>query len=132
MINSKKAIQLGMNPSTASGRLVKDTLFNLAIATGHKCFQCGGELSRETFSIEHKVPWLDSNDPLGLYFDQDNIAFSHLICNIKESRGGEVTIYKNKQSRVAANNSSKKRYRDKIDHESGLTNRQLQYKRTGK
>jgi len=86
MSKQKKTQQLGMNPSTASGRLVKDILFKLAIDAGHKCYRCGGDLDRDTFSIEHKEPWLDSKDPKGLYFDQANIAFSHLKCNVGSAR----------------------------------------------
>lgn len=75
-----------MNPSTASNRLVKDVLFKLAVDAGHKCFQCGGELVRDSFSIEHKVPWLDSCNPIALYFDTENIAFSHHGCNVGARR----------------------------------------------
>lgn len=85
----KKQQQLGMNPSTASHRLVKDTLWRLVVQAGEDtCYRCGEFMTRETFSIEHKEAWLDSSDPTGLYFDQDNISFSHLSCNIKESRNG--------------------------------------------
>lgn len=87
MSKQKKTLQLGMNPSTASGRLVKDTLFKLAIEAGYACYRCSKPLTRDTFSIEHKEPWLDSEDPVGTFFDQDNIAFSHLTCNVRESRG---------------------------------------------
>ena len=88
MSKQKKTLQLGMNPSTASGRLVKDTLFRLAVELGHKCFQCGEDLERDSFSIEHKEPWLDSTNPKATFFDQDNIAFSHLSCNIGQGRRG--------------------------------------------
>lgn len=81
-----KKHQLGMNPSTASNRLVKDLLFSLAVEAGHKCFQCGGVLTRDTFSIEHKTPWLHSDDPVKTYFDLGNIGFSHLSCNIGAAR----------------------------------------------
>lgn len=77
----KKKVQLGMNPGTASYKLVKDLLFNFVNEAGHKCFRCGGDLNRENFSIEHKVRWLDSVNPLGLFFDLSNIAFSHRSCN---------------------------------------------------
>lgn len=86
MSKQKKTLQLGMNPSTASGRLVKDILFDFVDKSGAICHQCGEKMTRDTFSIEHKVPWLDSEDPVSLYFDLDNIAFSHLICNTKASR----------------------------------------------
>lgn len=83
----KKQSQLGMNPSTASGRLVKDVLFSLVVETGRNvCFRCNQKIKREDFSIEHKTPWLDSEDPVKMFFDLDNIAFSHLSCNIKASR----------------------------------------------
>lgn len=86
---NKKSVQLGMNPSTASGRLLKDILFQLVCETGKdKCFHCGEKITRETLSIEHKTPWLDSDDPQGLFFDLDNIAFSHLLCNTKAARKG--------------------------------------------
>lgn len=83
----KKKEQLGMHPSTASGRLVKDVLWSLIIQTGQdKCCKCCKPMSRETFSIEHIKPWLDSDDPIGLYFDLKNIGFSHISCNISDAR----------------------------------------------
>lgn len=81
-----KRNQLGMNPSTANGRLLKDLLFNFVIRENHVCYRCDGQLKRENFSIEHKIPWLDSEDPITLYFSLDNIAYSHLLCNIGARR----------------------------------------------
>lgn len=90
MSKQKKTIQLGMNPSTASGRLIKDTLWRLIVETKQdNCFQCGDLMTRENFSVEHKEPWLDSEDPVGLFFDQCNISFSHHLCNIKAGRKGK-------------------------------------------
>jgi hypothetical protein len=84
---SKKHMQLGMNPSTAQHRLVKDILWKLIVQTDNqKCCKCGELMSRETFSIEHLIPWLDSENPVELFFDLDNIGFSHLSCNMKDSR----------------------------------------------
>jgi hypothetical protein len=86
-MSDKKKEQLGMNPSTASGRLVKDVLWSLIVQTKQDvCCKCKQSMTRETFSIEHVKPWLDSNDPVGLYFDLDNISFSHLSCNISDAR----------------------------------------------
>lgn len=82
----KKQIQLGMNPSTANGRLIKDLLFKFAIEAGHVCFRCNNPLDRETFSVEHILPWLDSENPIELFFDTNNIAYSHLSCNIGAAR----------------------------------------------
>lgn len=89
MIDKKKE-QLGMNPSTASGRLVKDILWSLIVKDCQDtCCKCGNKMTRETYSIEHVKPWLDSGDPVGLYFDLDNISFSHLSCNIADARRPE-------------------------------------------
>lgn len=86
-MSEKKKLQLGMNPSTASGRLVKDLLWNFIEKTGQNhCCKCGEMMSRDTFSIEHIVPWLDSEDPTGLYFNLENISYSHLICNVADRR----------------------------------------------
>ena len=77
-----------MNPSTASAILRKSLLFKMAQYLGDDtCHQCGEKITKiEEFSIEHKIPWLDSDDPEKLFFDLDNIAFSHLKCNIKAAR----------------------------------------------
>ena len=86
-MKDKKSQQLEMNISTAQGRLVKDILWMLLQETNRtKCFVCGKEMSRETFSIEHKIPWLDSDNPKELFFRLDNISFSHLSCNISSKR----------------------------------------------
>lgn len=85
----KKREQLGMHPSTASARLLRDTLWRfIERCGGTKCSKCGEDMTRENYSVEHKEAWLDSADPVGFYFNQDNITFSHLSCNIKASRNG--------------------------------------------
>lgn len=88
MSKKKKTEQLGMNPSTAQNRLKKDILFSLIKKLDlHLCYQCKKKInSVEELSIEHKVPWLDSDNPKELFFDLDNIAFSHLKCNISAAR----------------------------------------------
>lgn len=89
--NKKKNDQLGMPVGTASNRLRKMIIFDYVQKCGHdKCFQCGEKIDNiDNFSIEHKVPYLDSEDPVKLFFDIDNIAFSHLSCNSRASRPGE-------------------------------------------
>lgn len=86
MSKAKKQKQLGMNPGTASNRLVKDILFSFVQQNGHVCHHCQKEMTREDFSIEHIKPWLDSDDPVRLYFDLNNIAFSHISCNSSAAR----------------------------------------------
>ena len=90
-MSEKKRNQLGMNPSTASHRLVKDILWKLIVNTKQdSCCKCGVIMTRENFSIEHLTPWMDSEDPVGIYFDLNNISFSHLGCNVADKRDTRV------------------------------------------
>ncbi len=86
--NKKKSKQLGQPYGTAANRLRKALMFKLAQETGmDRCFRCQQVIDdiRE-FSIDHKLPWLDTIDPVGNYFDLQNVAFAHLICNITHTR----------------------------------------------
>lgn len=84
----KKSEQLGMPLGTAANKLRKSILFNLLKKHNENyCFQCGAEIeSADELSIEHKIPYLDSENPKELFFNLDNIAFSHLNCNTAQSR----------------------------------------------
>lgn len=75
---------------TARNRLVKQLLFDFMVATKNdECYQCGEDiLSPDDMSIEHIVPWLDSKNPTELFFDKNNIAYSHLSCNCSAARKG--------------------------------------------
>jgi hypothetical protein len=88
-MSAKKKSQLGMHQSSADRKLMRNLLFSFIISAGHRCYRCGGVLTRETFSLDHKVDWLDSTDPIGLFFDVSNIAFSHLSCNKSAGRDGK-------------------------------------------
>lgn len=123
----KKQIQLGMNPSTASGRLMKDILFNFVVKTGSDtCHQCGEQISRENFSVEHKTPWLDSEDPVGLYFDLSNIAYSHLRCNVAARRVPKIHV-----SRKAGNNASGRKVWAEMPEEDRKQQRRRRYDKYG-
>ncbi len=79
-LNNRKKEQLGMNTTTAKTRLLRLITLNLLRRLGEdKCYVCKQALTIEDFSIEHIKDWLsiDSN----LFWDIDNIAFSHVLCN---------------------------------------------------
>ena len=84
MAHENKSRLLGMSFATARARLDRDILFMLAVTAGHKCYRCGGELSRDTFSVDHKDNWSLAEDPVKAFFSLENIAFSHQHCNTKE------------------------------------------------
>lgn len=113
MTKSKKDLQLGMSASTAQHRLLKDILWNLVKKTNqHICCKCNKDMERDNFSIEHVVPWLDSHDPISLFFDLENISFSHITCNIGSARRTHQ-VYMNNEDRDNAtreiNRNSKRR-----------------------
>lgn len=104
-----------MNPSTAQGRLLRDILFDFVMKEDITCFHCQEELTRETFSIEHKEPWLDSENPVDMFFDIENISYSHLSCNTRAARRpkkyateGEKRVANNASRRVRRNAASQK------------------------
>jgi hypothetical protein len=88
--NQVKAEQLGMPHGTATGRLKKAMMFLLLQRLGEDiCFKCGKRIQTAAeLSMEHKKPWLYSDDPVGHFFDLDNVAFSHLRCNRPDRPSG--------------------------------------------
>jgi hypothetical protein len=83
--------QLGMSIGAASHRLRKNILFSL-LKKVHEdvCFVCGQKIETvEELSIEHKLPW--EGRSAELFWDLNNIAFSHLKCNRQHEHnsGGE-------------------------------------------
>jgi hypothetical protein len=80
-----KSERLGMSVGTANARLLRDIIFDLISQTGNNfCCHCGKHMTRNDFSIEHKQAWLNSERPVELFFDLENISFSHLRCNVGE------------------------------------------------
>lgn len=86
--NEKKAEQLGMPYGTASNILKKKLLFDFVKKSKlNYCYRCGKEINNiDDLSIEHKEPWLDTENPIELFFDLDNVAYSHLSCNCSSIR----------------------------------------------
>ncbi len=80
----KKSEALGMAWGTANGKLRKMILFSLVCRLSlNLCYRCDSEiLSIDDLSIEHKEPWSQADDPVQSFFDLNNIAFSHLSCNV--------------------------------------------------
>lgn len=90
--NKRKNEFLGMPYGTACGKLRKMILFKFAKELGRdNCYRCGEKITDiRNFSIEHIRPWLGVDTKL--FWDLDNIAFSHLSCNCKASSGGTKKI----------------------------------------
>lgn len=81
--NSRKTVQLGAPIGTTSNRLKKSIMHSLLKRLSlNFCYRCAAEiLTPEELSIDHKIDWLDSKNPTELFYNIDNIAFSHHSCN---------------------------------------------------
>lgn len=90
MENAIKANLLGMPFGTANGRLRKNLIFYLAGKLDMlSCYRCQQTIEAiEDFSIEHTKSWQFAENPIEAFFDVENIAFSHLICNTQASKAG--------------------------------------------
>lgn len=77
-----QATNLGIAISTAKHRLDRIIMFSLIGRLNiNICFRCKKPMTVNNFSIEHKIPWLHDPDAKNLYFDLNNIDFSHNSCN---------------------------------------------------
>ena len=85
--NEIKSEQLGMKYGTAYNKLRKSILFELVKETKKDiCYRCKKKIENiDELSIEHKEDWLYSDNPKELFFDYNNISFSHLSCNVANS-----------------------------------------------
>ena len=86
--NARKNATLGMSHSTASHRLRKNVMFHLLKKHGENvCFKCSEDIDKvDDLSIEHKKPW--ESISADLFWDIENIAFSHLRCNRPDRPSG--------------------------------------------
>jgi hypothetical protein len=85
-VSQRKQEQLGMPLGTASAKLRRLVMFRLVQRLGEDaCYRCGRKIETVgELSIERKEPWFNI-DP-SLFWDLDNVAFSHLSCNAGSRR----------------------------------------------
>lgn len=88
MSNRKAVETLGMPQGTASNRLRKMLLFRqLKKHNENVCVRCEKEIETvEELSVEHIKPW--EGRSAELFWDLDNVAFSHMKCNVPHIRKG--------------------------------------------
>lgn len=100
-----------MPHGTANGKLRKMLLFyfvkklNIDI-----CYRCKKRIVKlKDFSVDHKKSWMYADNPIEAFFDIENIAFSHIKCNIGGAKR-PTKIYRNAKERKRENG---RRYRAK-------------------
>lgn len=86
----KREELLEMSLGKARNIMIKSLLFDLAGKCGlNNCYRCGGEIKNvDDFHIDHKESWINHPNGKKLYFDVNNLAFSHGWCNVAE--GGKT------------------------------------------
>lgn len=86
--SKKNAKKLGVSLGTASSILKKRLLFCFVKKLGLDiCYRCEKKIIDITkFSIEHKKGWRFAENPRKIFFDLDNIAFSHISCNSRAKK----------------------------------------------
>lgn len=86
--NDRKTAFLGIPHGTAISRLRKNILFHLLKKHNENiCVRCDKIIEKiEDLSIEHIKPW--ENISVDLFWDMNNIAFSHLRCNVPHKYHG--------------------------------------------
>lgn len=113
MKNKEKSKQLGINFGTASSRLKKNLMFKLIQKCGEDvCFVCGNKIEFvDDMSVEHKKPWLHEVNAKELFFDLNNIAFSHTKCNISNIRRQQKVRAKSGYKNVYTTDNSQKPFK---------------------
>jgi len=94
---NNKSKFLNMPMGTAAGKLRKMIVFDLLNQLNKNfCYRCGKEIKNiDDLSIDHKRFWLGVNEKL--FWDLDNIAFSHLECNTINGRQKDPVIFNGKE-----------------------------------
>jgi 5-methylcytosine-specific restriction endonuclease McrA len=78
----KNKLRLGMSHGKANHLLMRSIIFSLVVRSDRdRCYRCGHVILRpELLSIDHVEPWRHG-DSTDLFWNLENIAFSHQVCN---------------------------------------------------
>lgn len=89
---------LGESFDCAWYKLRKMILFNQAKELGQDiCCRCNKRIENiDEFSIDHIVPWKESSDPKRMFYDINNIAYSHERCNYRNDGRQRFKIFNSK------------------------------------
>lgn len=133
MGNDVKTAVLGVPFGTANARLRKMIIFALVQRLGEDvCYRCGKLIENiEELSIEHKKAWLQQENPKEAFYDLENIAFSHLVCNV-DARSLPFKKYEGtpeERHREASRISQRKEYADPVKYAKHLEDKRQSYHR---
>lgn len=130
--NRKKRVLLGMSFGMASGKLKKMLLFSFMKKLDMDlCYRCGKNITKlEEFSVDHKKSWMYAENPVDAFFDiENNIAFSHIGCNVAAAYKPNK-IYKN--NKEYKRESFKRYYAKEENRKRRLESKRKRYHRNKK
>lgn len=130
MSNQKKSAVLGMPFGTACNRLRKVVLFHILVKHDENvCHRCNQKIEDVSeLSIEHIEPWENAGESAkGLFWDVNNIAFSHLHCNVGAASRPTQKYFTPESKLDAKRNRTAKWMRNNYSTEK----RQEKFERTG-
>jgi hypothetical protein len=100
--NKVKSDLLGEAFGTANNKLKKSILFHMAkMLDMDTCYRCSNKIETVAeFSIEHKESWMRAESAVEAFYDLNNIAFSHISCNIAASYKHRIYASKEEQRKA--------------------------------
>ena len=89
--NKRKYELLGIPYGTAQHQLRKKIMFEMMQKLERDiCYRCNKKIDNiDELSVEHKEAWQQAENPIDAFYNLDNIAFSHLKCNMNAAKKPE-------------------------------------------
>lgn len=82
----RKRRALGRHHAGAQQSLIRALAFEyLYLMQNGKCWRCKEDLGKGAWHLDHKIAWLNSDDPKKNFYDIRNLAASHPECNMSHS-----------------------------------------------
>ena len=125
MSNERKAVTLGMPHGTATNKLRKNIMFFLLCRLGENdCYRCKKKIDTvDELSIEHIKPW--EGISAELFWDLQNVSFSHLRCNRPHTNNGGSPRFKGLEGTAWCSNCKKfepvENFYKNVSHWNGLS-----------
>lgn len=118
---TRYAEQLGQPADKAQAILRRRVMLALIQKAGLDCCaRCGARLvDPDDIALDHVVPWRNSQNPKKLFWDLDNVRFSHKHCNIEHS------LRRKSKAEKRARENARRRERYRNDPEFAATRKAM-------
>jgi len=128
--NKRKAEQLGMSSYGKARNILNNSiLFKLVKDSGENiCYRCKQPITdTKNLTVDHKEPYLYSENATELFFDLDNVAFSHKSCNCKNTRSNDKSLRPNNELNLDTNKIKEKYLGMSYGKARNILNKQIMF-----